>query len=640
MKKRHHWSLPSTIFALATATFAAPKTLVVSATEASATHNSIQAAVNACSPTDNCTIQLVDPSYMLERPIWVVEKANIAIEGATKTGAKPKLSYVAALTALVANPLTGNRVQTAVRKVFTIPYLTEQDGSPCEGAATNCSADPHRPSGWNMWPYKAATSMDTPINSLGDKSDITTPYSKTGYQLNGMVVVMRSQDIALRGIVLDGVRPMHFENTAVWAQKYNILSGSTGLNIFKSLRVTLQDCEVKSFFAAIRIMGDSARTIRPVASSPSSTGGHLFERNRIHDNWWAFTDEFERDLPSIIRYNVAWNNINKSIQYGDSLKENSTLSAEMENHTGGFMYSFDSVVASHKIHNNTLHKHGIVFGFGGWGGSRFVHDFHSNVLTEPVDSLGSGTGAVRYSVDFRQLLQYGGATIRDNTFELEGGVKIGTRTLTQSQIVDDTIPDPNSPGKFCGKGCWVNHEPVKVITQIQPEFLWNGWGIQKGGSFPVYFTDNSEKRWGPISVYNNNTIDSTGLISKMAYNIKDSSLWKANQNMYAIHLPLQSRVSGEVSFLHPDWAAKEVTKTVRMRGLRQDTTKIAADRGAFCWDETLNKTILGECTTGTSSNRSRAIAIQNRASKTGLQSALGKWDPKGRPSVRFMKLPR
>jgi len=633
--------LPLALLSMAVGTFASTKTLVVSATEPGATHTSIQAAVNACSPTDSCTIQLVDAEYVLERPIWVVEKANISIEGATKSGGKPKISYATSLTEMVANPLTGTKVQAKVRKVFTIPYLSENDGRPCEGEAVNCLIDPQRSAGWSMWPYKAATPDNIPTNSLGDKSDITSPYSPIGFQLNGMLVVMRSQDIAIRGVVLDGVRPMYFENTAIWSQKYNVLSGTSGLNIFKSLRVSLQDCELKSFFAAIRILGDSARMIRTVASSPGSTGGHLFERNRIHDNWWVFHDELERDLPSVIRYNVAWNNINKAAQYPDSLKDVATaVSDEFNNHTGGFLYAFDSMVASHKIYNNTLHKHGIVFGYSGWGGRRFQHMFYNNVLTGPVDSLKVGNTVIKYGADWHQLLQYAGTTIYNNTFELEGGVKFGTQSKTQVQVYSDTIPDPNMSGGFCGKGCWVNIEPVSVVTVIQPQFLWNGWTIQQGGTFQAYFTDKAGKRWGPIVIRENNMLDSTGLINVLESKPSDSAIWRAHQNFYAFRLPLQSRDASTDSHLMPDWSAKEVTKTVRMRGWRQDTTKIASDRGAFCWDEAQNKTLFGECVSNTSSNRPRAIASQSRAPKTGLRSSLGKWDPRGRPSTRFMTLPR
>ncbi len=634
-------SLIPVVLSAAAASFAAQKTLVVSAAGSGATHSGIQAAVNACKAADTCLIRLVDPSYTLDRPVWIEGKANLEIVGATNSGEKPKLLYPASLTTLVANPLTGTSVPSKVRKVFTLPHLIEADGRPCEGAAANCIVDPSRPAGWNMWPCKAASAMGEPTNSPGDQSDTSNPYSAKGFQLNGMVVVKDSRDIVIRGLELDGMRPMYFENRAVWSQRYSVLSGTTGLNIFKSLRVTLQDCELKSFFAAIRILGDSTRRIPPTGGIPPATGGHLFERNRIHDNWWVFHDEMERDHPSVIRYNVAWNNINKSLQYGDSLAEPGSMSDEMNNHTGGFMYSADSVFASHRIHNNTLHKHGIVFGFSGWGAMRFDHDFHSNVLTGPVDSMKVGNSAIKFGSDWHQLLQYGGTTIRNNTFELEGGVRFGYQNVTQVQIVSDTLPAPNSPGKYCfPTACWINIEPVRYVSLIQPEFLWNNWGIAKGGYLEAFYTDKAGKRWGPFLVQNSSLIDSTGLITKMAGNSKDSVLWKSHQNLYAIQLPLQSRNPDNETFLFPDWTTKTVRKTVRLNGWRTDTTKFAEDRGAFCWDEANNRTLFGACSTGTASIPVPKFVTKGRSTRIGLHSALGKWDPKGRRSVRFLPLPK
>jgi hypothetical protein len=640
MIKRHHTTFAATALALATSAFAAPKVLVVSSTETGATHNSIQAAVNACSPTDTCTIKLVDPTYTLERPIWLVNKANITIEGATKSGEKPKLAYAEALTAHVVNPLSGSHVQPKVRKVFTLPYLVEADGRPCEGAAANCLVDPKRPQGWNMWPHKARTMKDLPVDDQGDKSDTSSAYSKIGFQLNGMLVVEHSQDIAIRGIVLDGVRPMYYENTEIWSLMYSVFSGTTGLNVFQSLRVTLQDCDVKSFFSAIRILGDTAKKIRPVASRPSSTGGHIFERNRIHDNWWAFYDEMERDLPSVIRYNVAWNNINKAIQYPDSLREAIVKSEEMATHTGGFMFTFDTMFAVHKIHNNTLHKHGVVLGFSGFGRMEFSHLFYNNVLTGPVDSIRSGTDIIRYGQDWHQLLQYGSSTIHNNTFELEGGVKFMTQVRNEAKIVSDTLPDPNVEGAFCAKGCWIRFDPISVILATQPPFLWNGWDIQHGGSYQAYYTDKSNKRWGPFTISDPNMIDSTGLITRMGGSTGTPVDWKANQNMYTFRLPLQSRDPAVAGYLVPDWNAKEVTKTVRHNGWLLDPANAAVDRGAFCWDDAKQQTLLGECTSITASIDYPSTLSAPRTNRPGLHSALGKWDPKGRPSARFMKLPR
>lgn len=591
---------------------AAIKNFTVSATAGRGTHQTIQAAVNDCSSDDVCTINLIDGLYTIRRPIWIEGKSRITIQGATTTGARPKLTYPADFATMVANPLTGTKVQTKVRKVFTLPFLVDANGLPCANAAgTGCTEDPKRPAGWSMWPYKAASADPVPNNDPGDKSDVSNPYSSSGFQRNGMIVVEKSVDITIRGLSMDGVQPMYFVNNGIWSQKYDVLFGSVGVNSMQSLRTTVQDCEVKNFFSGFYINGrnpggtygqanpdDLDLTNIVPLSRFGKSGDHTFEKNFVHDNWWFLYDEIEWDMGSTIRYNVAWNNINKAFQYGDSLKDAEATGDEMNNQTGGFVYMKDVTLVTHKIYNNTLYKHGIVLGFGGWRAGT-QHLFYNNVLAGPIDSLTAGGKTIKYGQDWHQMLQLAGTTIYNNTFELEGGVKYGYQNATQAQIISDTLPDPNTPGKFCyPTGCWVNIEPVRYVSQIQPEFLWNGWGIAQGGSFEAYYTDKEGKRWGPFMVYNNQLRDSTGLIIKMQASAADSNIWKQHLNMYALKIPFQSRDPLAATFMMPQWGTNIVNKVIRHQGwaaAHRNFDGTLVDRGAYCYDSLADKTILGMC---------------------------------------------
>lgn len=593
---------------LASVSQAAIKNFTVSATAGKGTHQSIQAAVNDCGAEDVCTINLIDGLYTIRRPIWIEGKSRITIQGATTTGVRPKLTYPADFATMVTNPLTGTKVQSKVRKVFTLPFLVEANGLPCaNNAGTGCTEDPKRPAGWSMWPYKAASADPVPNNDPGDKSDVSNPYSSSGFQRNGMFVVEKSVDITIRGLSLDGVQPMYFVNNGIWSQKYDVLFGSVGVNSMQSLRTTVQDCELKNFFSGFYINGrnpggtygqanpdDLDLTNIVPLSRFGKSGDHTFEKNFVHDNWWFLYDEIEWDMGSTIRYNVAWNNINKAFQYGDSLKDAEATGDEMNNQTGGFVYMKDVTLVTHKIYNNTLYKHGIVLGFGGWRAGT-QHLFYNNVMAGPIDSL----KGIKFGQDWHQMLQLAGTTIYNNTFELEGGVKYGYQTATQAQIISDTLPDPNTPGKFCyPTGCWVNIEPVKYVSQIQPEFLWNGWGIAQGGSFEAYYTDKAGKRWGPFMVYNNQLRDSTGLIIKMQGSAADSNTWKQHLNMYALKIPFQSRDPLAATFMMPQWGTNIVNKVIRHQGwaaAHRNFDGTLVDRGAYCYDSLADKTILGMC---------------------------------------------
>lgn len=602
---------------LAFSTPAAIKSYTVSA-GGSGSHTTIQAAVNDCQSGDVCTITLTDPTYYLKAPVFIVGKSNITIVGKLATSGRPKVTYAAEMTALVANPLldaqVASKLEAKVNAVFTVPFRFGPDGQPCATADfSGCTVDPKRPVGWAMWPYRAASAKPEPINAPGDKSDTSSAYSSSGFQRNGMFVVEKSVDISIRHLLLDGVKPMYFYNQAVWSQKYDVLFGTVGVNSMQSLRTNVADCEIKNLFSGIYFNGrnpggtygqanpdDLDLTNIVPLSRFGKTGDNTIEKNFVHDNWWFLYDEIEWDLGSTIRYNVAWNNVNKAFQYPDSLQNaKDPDGSEWANQTGGFMYMKDVTLVSHKIYNNTIYQHGIILGWGSWRAGT-QHLFYNNVVAGMIDSLVNGKSKIVFGNDWHQLLQFGGTTVYNNTFELAGAVKLTSSTKTQAQIVSDTLPDPNNAGKFCTAGCWVDIEPVKLVTQVQPQFIWNGWVVQGGGTYEAYYTDKAGVRWGPFTIRETNMFDSTGLIKQMqADNLAaDSVIWLAHRNMYAFTIPFQSRTPTLGTFLMPDWSTKVVANTIRHQGwaaAQRNLDGSLVDRGAYCYDSLAGKTILGTC---------------------------------------------
>lgn len=601
---------------------------------ASATHATIQAAVNDCPSVDSCIIRLLDPAYNLDRPIWIEGKSKLAIVGKTPDGNAPVLRYDPSLLTMVANPATATNLAPKVRKLFTLPFLLGKDGLPCDAEAADCVQDPERPAGWLMWPVRAASMTWVPNSVVGDKDDVSNPYSRIGHQFNGMVMVRHSTDIVLRGIQLSGGLPGYFVNDNIWSQMYDILFGSVGVNIQKSLRVTVQDCEIQSFFAGVFVHGDSVNgDYRAPYRQGTDAGDHLFERNRIHDNWWAFYSQSDFDLGSTIRYNLVWDNMNKAIQFPDSLKDANIENALVKECTGGFHNQTDSAMSTYRIHNNTLLGHGIVFGYLGWGEREIRHVFFNNLLVGPVWKVGSNPTGLDFSSDFRQMLSYSGKTVYNNTFELEGAVTISVRTMTQADIVSDTLPDPLGSGaRTCALGCWVNIEPVALPQLPMQPFLWNGWGIQRGTTYDAFFTDKQGKRWGPFETRDLQGIDSTGLIVTMAGVLKDSLVWKAHLNKYGIRIPMESRDPGAEGFLVPRWDTRTVQAAIRHGGWAEgprnaDTSLV--DRGAYCLDESTGESRLGGCNGRTAGiSRGEPTGLMFRA--PGVRSDLGARDPLGR----------
>ncbi len=53
-------------------------------------------------------------------------------------------------------------------------------------------------------------------SGVGTASDSSVPFSTTGYQHNGMVMVKKSSRVVLDGLVLDGRNPKSFLSKSVW----------------------------------------------------------------------------------------------------------------------------------------------------------------------------------------------------------------------------------------------------------------------------------------------------------------------------------------------------------------------------------------------------------------------------------------
>lgn len=525
------------VVAAAASVSAAQEVLVVGKGGA---YSSIQAAVDAC-PSAGCTIRLVDSVYELPRELWIEGKRNLAIEGAPalrKLGIRPRLHAEAKSLMLMA------------------------------GTAANPS-DPLRPAGWKRWPVNCK-------DTLGGSLDTHNPYSTSGYQYNGLIVIVSSRDIRIEGLSLDGLVPTYFGNKGIWDCKYDVMFGNVGVNLFQSRSVVLRDNEMRNFFSAVYIQNrnpggaaasanssDVSVSTVPRYSAYGAMGDHLVERNDMHHNWWAVYDELEWDLGSTFRFNRAASNANT--KYGNITE----FLSEADNMSGGFMFVKDVSQVIHRIHNNTIWGSPLVIGNNGYKyGAQ--HLFYNNIVGG-FEQYATNPNLKRMAGDYRHVLTYYGEWLDDNVFEVRDSVaRVGVQTISSGQVSDTDV----CTSKGMLPPCFVKFD-APVTYRYIVGWPWPTWKVAEkglvrgkldgvtlevrdgmateqfpGGGLLATFMPNS---WG---------LDVTAAANHWTYGIR----WK-------------STTPGTDGFLEPDWDDSITIRTILGKG-RKASGWQGADRGA------------------------------------------------------------
>lgn len=512
------------------------------------THPTIQDAVNAC-PVTGCVINLNDSVYKLLREVWIENKSNLTIQ------ASPALSLA---------KIRPRLYYAAVANEFDVA-----------GTAVN-PADPDRPKGWKRWPISNTT-------AVGGAKNLTNQYSTSGFQNNGNVVVYKSTNVTIDGIMIDGVKAKTFVNKGIWSGMYDVFFGNVGINLFESKNVKVVNTDVRNCFSAIYIQNRNVggafaapnpddldvKTIIPY-SQFGKMGNHLIEKNYFHHNWYVFYDEMEWDIGSTIRYNICDQN------YNQQFAQNTDSSAESNNMTGGFMYLKDVTIVPHKIYNNTINGSSIVFGHG-YFKPGVQHYFYNNLVT---GWNRAGKNASMIGND-RQMLKWYKNFLYNNTFEVGAADSFyQIQKQTSGQINDSArcaLKTQTAP-------CWLDHDPVNAYFGIKNQWLWNGWNVLQGSAYTAVIDTSS------YQIYNNQNIDTFhvgGIISKLqglGTAVPTANNATAQANYWAKTVPYLSKDSTRANYMEPRWTDSIVMKTILDKGWtaagNRDADGSMPDRGA------------------------------------------------------------
>lgn len=515
-------------------------------------YTSIQKAVDAC-PDAGCVISLTDSVYPLPREVWIEAKNNLTIQPSAQMKAlkiRPRLYYAG----------TADEFSLA-------------------GTAAN-PTDPLRPAGWKKWPIKG-TSQRGP-GAAGDTGVTQNPYSTSGFQNNGYLVIHKSTSVTIDGLRIDGLRPKTFVNKGIWSDMYDVFFGNVGINLFQSKNVVIRGTEIQRCFAAIymqnRNVGGAFAAPNPndldkkyivPYSQYGKMGSHLIERNYIHNNWYVFYDEMEWDIGSTIRYNLCDQN------YNTQFAQNKDSSAESNNMTGGFMYLKDVRIVPHKIYNNTINGSSVIFG-NSYFKPGVQHYFYNNLVTGWNRSGLNG----RMISDHRQFLRLWKDFLYNNTFEVGRPDSLYQIQNEQSGSVNDAAACAAASQQ---PPCYLTWDrPVPVLQGIKNQWLWNGWQVAQGAS---YLGTYKGTQYPAANGQNIDFFGQGGPIDRMtglgatAANVRNQNNYWARQIFY------KSTTPGAAGFLEPQWDSSIVDTTVTDKGWEAagnlDLDGSPVDRGAI-----------------------------------------------------------
>ncbi|HNY30280.1 MAG TPA: hypothetical protein PKO15_05280 [Fibrobacteria bacterium] len=329
------------------------------------THATIQDAVNACPANTGCVISLSDPLYKLPNTLLIYEKSNITIKGAL--GVKPVIQF-------------------QDQGLLAGPFFTAADSV-------------NQPAGWKQWPINNTA-------TVGGSKNSSNPYSTSGYQQNGVILIKQSSNITLDNVVIDGVAPLPIGHLNIWDPSgYPTLLGNFGVNLFLSREVTLRNTKIQNCFSALYIFGrnkggamarnnqaDLDKDMLLPNSQFGYSGQHMVEYSELANNVWGVYVESDWDLGSTFHHNLVYSNYNRDYAQWMSCAKSATAgcptaaptavkgNSEAANHAGGFMYGKDFVTVPYKIYNNTFYQNASIFGYGMWRATT-QHLVYNNLIT-------------------------------------------------------------------------------------------------------------------------------------------------------------------------------------------------------------------------------------------------------------------
>ncbi|MFP4417034.1 MAG: hypothetical protein ACLFSB_07165 [Chitinispirillaceae bacterium] len=198
-----------------------------------------------------------------------------------------------------------------------------------------------------------------PLTEQESNSDSTINFHK-----NGALRVLKSRNITIDGLRIDGNEAFVFGADGVWEGMYPIQHGNAAVVVHHSGDVTIRNCDITNAYIGIYLndqnIGGIYANANPADLQPWSvipmsgfgkTGNHLIENNRIHHNSFGMLFESTWDLASTVRYNLFYENHHHSDAFAEQVR---SLTSEGDNQPGGALWFKDHTLSPLAIYNNTF----------------------------------------------------------------------------------------------------------------------------------------------------------------------------------------------------------------------------------------------------------------------------------------------
>lgn len=532
--------------------------------------NAVQEAVDQCpdNGVEACRIVLQGATYELANTLMIRNKRDLVLTGASAD----------------------------IR-----PVLVFQDDGTKAGPDSNPDSLALKPAGWKQWPNSCGAAVGGSLNT-------SNPFSLTGIQRNGVVLIQGSHGITLDGLVIDGVKPIGWGKDGIWNCNYPVWYGNFGVNLYHSGRVTIRNSEIRNCFAGVynfnrnkqgpaAVDNSADLDIHPVVPNAryGEMGGHLIEGNLIRDNIWGAYLESNWDLGSTWRFNRVWNCHNTATTFATF-----TLS-EAKNHTGGFMFLKDAVGVPERIYNNTFWQVSALLGQSGWRGN--INNYvYNNLVAEPwMDYTADTTGVL--TSNFREPYQNQSNMIWKSTQFMHANTFVPLKTKTNG--VGRSWGDTTRLQFLIGGGLLTNG--VKYIAGLQYQGVARGtipmeWTLEDfdyksvaaskvsytvttaNGPATYQALDSAKVRAILGGILDENGVkiaikDTIGRIVKVG---TDTAILAKN-NHYIRSVPFQSEDPTLAGFLAPTWKELGVDSVITGRSMQWNDLGQPVQAGGYAF---------------------------------------------------------
>lgn len=383
--------------------------------------------------------------------------------------------------------------------------------------------------------------------------------AKIDFDQNGALRLLRVRNVTIDGIAVNGVEADPFSWPSVWGDGvtcngtlYPNFHGNGAIALFVSGGVTVRNCDISNAFFGLAVKdrneggiyanvnpGDLEKTNVIPLSGFGKTGNHVFEKNRIHNNTWAFYFESAWDLGSTARYNLIYENHHATPQRAAIVK----AMADGEHHPGGGFLFKDVMLSPISIYNNTFWHNFQLFAGGYKPGAQ--HLIFNNIFAAPY-------------VHWSEEKSYG------NTFHVLDPLFVNRmkHCLYAAQLQAPSQQSRTINFTQFDQGAQVNLVKDTAVKFYQSVRIMNQMGNVANDSQSVSYTFETSD--GPVT--KRETLTNINLPGGQIVAGNGSVAFPASANVRWFEIAFKSTSPASADFLSPDWEDPIVKKYVTNAG--------------------------------------------------------------------------